>query len=205
MPLPVISDTIRCTVYGTSEGGANWSNTFHVVKDVGHTYAAAIADLHVEVAKLYSAAGYGGTKFGWSHFATNGSSANTAVYTPLDGSTPSTTLNLGIAGQSANEPLPPQDALVITFVSDLRGRSYRGRNYWGGIARDFIDSSGKFAAADIAFVLSCWVAWAAAISAYATIDGHAVASYLHATETAVTSYVPRAVFGHQTHRRGPGA
>lgn len=44
------------------------------------------------------------------------------------------TSGLPVSGADTNDPLPPQNAMCITLLTDSRGRSFRGRNYipgWG--------------------------------------------------------------------------
>lgn len=40
------------------------------------------------------------------------------------------------SGGDAGDPLPPQDAMVVTIKTTTRGRSYRGRNYIVGLPED---------------------------------------------------------------------
>jgi len=55
------------------------------------------------------------------------------------------------AGTKVGDPLPPVNAAVVTWRSAVRGKSKRGRNYWGGlITTDVID--GQLDAA----VLTAW-------------------------------------------------
>lgn len=45
-----------------------------------------------------------------------------------------------ILGTDASEPIPPGTAAVITLRTALRGRSYRGRTYYGGLGESRMDT-----------------------------------------------------------------
>jgi hypothetical protein len=205
MPLPIIANVIRCTVYGTVEGGVGWSNTFHFKKGAGDTFAQAMGDASVPVTNLYTAAGFGGTNFGWPHYATDASFANQIVMTPLDGVTASQTFVLGTAGVSAQNPLPAQNAVAVTSRTIKRGRSFRGRVFWPANSREVIDGSGKFGAANVVFVESAWNAFIAALAATPHPSTFVVASYHLLSSETVIGFTCRATYAHQTARRGRGA
>lgn len=205
MPLPVIANTIRASVYGTCEGGVGMSNTFHIVKDNAASYANAMADCAATIAQMYSAAGFGGTNFGWAHYANSGSKINQIVQTPLDGTTPSRSDSVAISGTGATDALPAQTALLITLRTAIRGRSFRGRVFWGGLDRGTMGPDGRFPAADVAFVEAAWTAFNTALVAQTRSCALTVASYHLVLETAVSGFTCRTVYGHQTRRRGRGA
>lgn len=205
MPLPVIANTIRCSVYGTIEGGVGWSNTFHLVKDNAATYTGAMSDAVPVITNMYTPAGFGGTNFGFLHYATDGTTATQIVQTPLDGTTPSRVDTIALSGSSSQAPQPAQNALLVTLRTAIRGRSFRGRIFAPCNSREQLDSNGKFGAADIAFVESMMTAANNAFIANTRPTAFTVASYKLNLETAVTGFTCRAVYGHQTHRRGRGA
>lgn len=43
-------------------------------------------------------------------------------------------------GTIAVDPLPPQDAICISFLTNSRGRSFRGRTYLPGISKNSVDN-----------------------------------------------------------------
>lgn len=47
------------------------------------------------------------------------------------------------SGGSATDPLPPQDSMVVTFKTNVRGRSFRGRNYLVGFVES-MQSGGEW-------------------------------------------------------------
>jgi hypothetical protein len=207
MSLPVIADVIRCSVFGTVEGGVAWSNTFHVKKDNANTFTDTIADLQVQVALLYSIAGFGGTDFGWGHYATDGSVVTSMIYTPLDGATSSKTFAVSIAGTSSQEPLPPQNAIAITINTGLRGRSKRGRVFWACTSREVMTGA-KLGAANVTMIESAWEAFQDATDAMAHPAHLGVASYKLGSFQVATAEAPvtcRSVYAHQSKRRGRGA
>jgi hypothetical protein len=44
-----------------------------------------------------------------------------------------TTTSMGTSGAAVGDPSPNQVSMVITINTGLRGRSFRGRNYWSGL------------------------------------------------------------------------
>lgn len=52
-------------------------------------------------------------------------------------------------GNDVSDPLPPSDAMVFTLRTTLKGRSFRGRVYWGGMAESS-QSGGLFTSAWVA-------------------------------------------------------
>lgn len=205
MPLPVIANVIRVSVYGTIEGGVGWSNTFHIKKAAGDTFAAAMADNVVNITKMYDPAGFGGTNFGFLHYATDGTFATQIVQTPLDGTTPSRTDSIALAGSSSQTPQPAQNAMLVTLLTAFRGRSFRGRIFVPANSREQLDGSGHLGAANVAFVESMMNAMNAALDLQTHPCVLVVASYKLVVAHDVTSFKCRQVFGHQSHRRGRGA
>jgi len=205
MPLPVIGDVIRCSVYGTVEGGVGWSNTFHLVKDIGDTYADAMADNVTNITKMYDPTGFGGTNFGFLHYSTDGTLAAQIVQTPLDGTTPSRTDSIALNGSSSQNPQPAQNAMLVTLLTAKRGRSFRGRLFVPANSREQLDGAGKLSAANVAFVQSMMTAANTAFQAQTHPTAFTVASYKLVQANDVTGYICRTVFGHQTKRRGRGA
>jgi len=207
MTLPVIANVIRVSVFGTVEGGVGWSNTFHLIKDASTTYAAAIGAAQTEVTTLYSSTGYGGGKEGWGEYATDGSHTAQVIYTPLDGTTASTTFAMVQSGQSSQEPTSPQNAISCTINTGLRGRSNRGRVFWACTSREIL-SGGKVAAANVASINACWKQFNDNLIASGAPSSLAVASYLHSSVHAADPTRPvsaHATLAHQTKRRGAGA
>lgn len=205
MPLPVITDVCRITLSGLVEGGVGWSNTIHVARTSTGSWSTSIPLIDAEISKLYSQAGYGAGKYGWAQYNTDGTTFKQATYTPLDGATASTTINHSGTGVSTQAALPAQNAMVITLKTGTRGRSYRGRVFWTCNSREVMNGDGTIAQADLDGTVLAWQAFNTALGALATPCGLVVASYKNATSNAVTGYQPRAVMGHQTHRRGRGA
>lgn len=94
---------------------------------------------------------------------------------------PSSTVSVAQAGTSGSASMPNGMAVCVTERTALRGRSYRGRLYWGPLTSDMAASSDKnqitsTAAANIGAYL---LGFASAMSAMATPGNHAVVSHFH--------------------------
>jgi len=137
MPLPVIADTMRVAVRGHAGNGHMWANILHFRKTGALTYAGAIAILDPLLYAQYHDNNGGGSA--WRALAHTGASVQDFVYTPLDGSSASTIISHAFAGISGGDALPASMAIVVTLRTALRGRSYRGRNYVGGISDSSVE------------------------------------------------------------------
>lgn len=145
--------------------------------------------------------------FGWGHFAADSSTVGQLIATPLDGATASTTLGVTLVGGSAQEPLPPQNAISITLNTGLRGRSRRGRIFWAATSRE-VSSHGVLTATNGGYIESTFEAFGDALGGYAKPILMGVASYLHGDFVPCLEPTPvtaRLVYAHQTKRRGKGA
>lgn len=58
---------------------------------------------------------------------------------------------LPAAGAGATEIMPNNVTVATTFITDLRGRSYRGRNYFVGLTTDSVNGNAISAATALAF------------------------------------------------------
>lgn len=203
--LPVIDSIVRVSVFGTIESGAGWSNTFHYLAPDGFTFDDTMENAAGVIEQWYSPAGFGGGNYGVLHYSTDGTTATQIVQTPLDGISSSRVDSIALAGSSNQAPLPGQNAIVTTLLTGARGRSNRGRQYWPSNNREVIDGTGHLAAADVALIEDAWPTFDLALQAMPTPCYLYVASYTHATARAVTGFVVRNTYGHQTKRRGRGA
>jgi hypothetical protein len=129
MPLPVIADTMRVAVQGTTTGGHHWANILHFRKTGAITFPAAIAILDPLLLSHYTVVSGAGQT--WRALAPTTSALTEFRYTPLDGTSATTVNTHAVAGLSASDPLPASVAIVITLRTGTRGRSYRGRVYQG--------------------------------------------------------------------------
>src|SRR6266566_5544028 len=134
MPLPVIADTLQVAVQGTTGIGTRWANVIGFRKTPILTFTAAIAIIDPLLLKLYAGPTFGGGGLGWNNNAANTCAVQQFVYTPLDGASAQTVIPHAVAGTSAAEEGVPGGAIVFTLRTALRGRSKRGRVYWGGFS-----------------------------------------------------------------------
>jgi hypothetical protein len=140
MPLPVITDTIRCSVEGLLANGESWANILHARKSGVLTFAGAITVLEAHLPQFWTNHVAGSPA--WGYYAGTGASVQRVRYTPLDGSTPTTVVSHIQAGANATDPLPAQDALALTLYTATRGRRYRGRFFMGGFTEGENDATG---------------------------------------------------------------
>jgi len=140
MPLPVITDTIRCSVEGLLPNGEKWANILHARKSGVLTYVGAIAILEAHLPQFWTNHVAGSPA--WGYYASTSASVQRVRYTPLDGSTPTTVAAHVQAGAAATDPLPGQVALALTLYTAVRGRRYRGRFFMGGFVEGENDATG---------------------------------------------------------------
>lgn len=141
MPLPVIADTLRATIRGTTPDSDQWVNVLHFRKTGALTYPAAIAILDpLLLAHYQTNAGAGQA---WRTNAPTTAAIVDFAYTPLDGSTATTIIPHALAGVNAGAVLPGSVAYAITLRTGQRGRSFRGRCYWGPFTTNFVAATGR--------------------------------------------------------------
>ena len=134
MPLPVITDTIRVSIRGTTAVGTTFINVLHFRKTIAITFAATIAILDPILLRLYAGTSFGGGGTPWNNNTATTWTITDFTYTPLDGSSASTVITHLVPGTSAAEALPAGVALAFTLRTSLRGRRFRGRSFWGGFS-----------------------------------------------------------------------
>ena len=107
-------------------------------------------------------------------------SASRIKATALDSdSAPSVELPAGapLAGTLAGDSVPNNAALAVSFYTDQRGRSYRGRNYVPGLSAGNLASTSTFATAVLAGLLAAYVELPTALGSVGA--EHAVLSRQH--------------------------
>jgi len=198
MPLPVITDTLRVEVQGLTAIGSSWENVLHFRKSGALTFAGAIAVLEPNLQKLYgpSAAFAGGQR--WEDPAATTWTVQRYRYTPLDGSSAATVTQHVATGQSATDALPSGVAVTFTLRTALRGRSFRGRVYWGGYSESSNPAGAEPTAATIAAQVTNWLGLITALTG--TGVSLVVASYLHSTAEDVVSVDSQARWNSQRRR-----
>src|SRR5215212_279211 len=106
MPLPVIAATVRAAVLGAMGGGSgSWVNVHHFRKTSGVIDFTALNALNTEIQKLYAGPAYAG---GLALLASCNASTIliSGTYTPLDGSSVSSTISMAGGGSGVVESLP---------------------------------------------------------------------------------------------------
>jgi hypothetical protein len=183
MPLPVIADVIRVSVEGHCANQHQWANVIHYRKSGAITFAAAIAILDPILLNLYTV--NSGAGQAWRGMAPPAAGLERMEYTPLDGTTATTVIQHVSAGGSAFQELPASVCLVTTLRTARRGRSYRGRVYWGPSTEDYNVAPGV---PQSTLVVANTVQWTAHITALGGSGvSLVVASYLHSTAENVTT------------------
>lgn len=125
--------------------------------------------------------------------------------TPLDGvgmtESFATTGTLGWVGNAVSGDVAPQVAVICKFLTNKRGRSYRGRMFMPWAAENVI-SNGKLVPASLTAgqtAISSW--WGALTTAGAILQ---VASYTHGTSEPVTAVQVESLLGTQRKRQFRG-
>lgn len=87
------------------------------------------------------------------------------------------TVSPAVAGQATGEPMPGNAAGVVTFRTENRGRSSRGRNYIAGLSPNTVENVNDVTAAFAAGMIAAYEA----LSGVEVANGceHVVASFYH--------------------------
>ena len=199
MPLPNIPLVVRTAVIGQTPSGQRFTNVLHFKAVSGPIDSTLINALHTVVSRIYSGTA---TTSGATNMLNNSSSGMTLTqvqYTPLDGSSTTTTLPLVAAGAAGGNNLPSECSAVITFRTDQRGRSYRGRAYLPVMTVTAVNSVGELSSGPLAALP---LQWSGAIPLLAGASWeHHVASYLHGTSRVIISYTMDAKMDVQRRRK----
>lgn len=148
--MPITNKVARVVAMGGLEPSEQWVNVFHLSRDAGWDLASA----GVAAAKL-------GTFYGAEIQDECTTKWNVGMFsvTPLGSGTgglrPSAAgweFGVDIVGTNAAEPLPYEDALVISWGTAAAGRSGRGRTYLAGFASSSLDNDGRLLAVNQAAI-----------------------------------------------------
>jgi hypothetical protein len=200
MPLPIIQDCYRVAVRGTNNIGAPCINVLHFLKLASSSEAVFLAALDIQLRNIYTATGVSGVgTSGWATFGGGASSVTDYTVTKLDGVSASLVILLIIPGLATGDPLPPDTALVTTFRTGFRGRSFRGRTYWWGGTEANNDGTGRLLSANAVEFNANWNAVVLTPSAAEAVL--CVASYTLASAAVVTSFTVQKVFDRQRRRK----
>ena len=195
--LPVITDVIACHVKGTMANGRQWVNGYHVLKPVGMSVATAIATIDPLLVALYQTNHTGGGAAILNHMPTT--SAMAAIYyLPLDGSSATTIVSHAINGAANADALSAATTLTVTSQTGLRGRDKRGRVFLPPFTEPENDATGKPLATIVAGLQVNFNGFLADMTTATMFP--VVASYKHASQSLVTTYVVRSVWASRRKR-----
>jgi hypothetical protein len=127
MPLPLIANTVRAAVVGTTAGGGPWVNVWHFEYTTPPN-TTNIDALHALFTRFYSGTAFsGGTP--WLTACATSTTVSRVDYTVLDGAALGYTKTFAAAGGAGASTLPAEISPVLTLRTNTRGRRYRGRLY----------------------------------------------------------------------------
>lgn len=187
MPLPIITNIYRVALNWTGPGGQHAVNVMHFSR-AGSNAAAVASAIDASV-----------TSAMWTDVQ-NGWSVTSLEVTPLDGSSATYTLAVTGAkwtGTTAGD-FTPGAAALVSLRTNLRGRSHRGRIYRPGIA-EASQTNGQLTTGSVATTQTAWNTFLTTVTTAGATP--VVASYLHQTADAVTSYLCELVLGTQRRRQ----
>ncbi len=200
MPLPIIQDCFRVAVRGSNNIGAPCINVLHFLKLASSSQATFLAALDIQLRNIYLAGGVAGVgTSGWGTFGGGLSRVDDYTVTKLDGVSASLVVPMAIVGSATGDALPPDTALVTTFRSGFRGRSFRGRTYWWGGTEANNDGGGRLLAANLVEFTANWGQVILTPSAAEAVL--CIASYTMASAAVVTSFTVNNVFDRQRRRK----
>lgn len=175
MPLPTIANTHRVAIRGTAPSGAPWVNVMHF-RWVGAGAAGPTQYdlLHAQLEKLYGGPAYAGG-VALLAYAKATCTMDGVTYTALDGISASYSKTSALAGTDPTDALSSQLSVVVSFLTALRGRRYRGRVYLPPYNEIAQDATGRLGTTAPPLIQAQFVGFLAALLA-ASWD-HVVATY----------------------------
>jgi hypothetical protein len=194
MPLPVITNTFRCTVNGHI-GNDTSDNVIHLINTTGAGAAASCAsDLGSAWITLIQSFDVFSSEYGFDSISV----------LPLDGSSATTDFvptGWPGVGSTSDASTPSLVARIITLRTAVGGRSNRGRMYLAGEHVQDVDAeSTLWTPTSTANMTTAAEAFRVALSPGSAASQLAVASYKLASSRPVTSCVARQYFGTQRRR-----
>lgn len=186
--LPVIPDVSRITVNWNRNSGVMPRNVLHLRDISGGVTALSTA---------WNAAKTAAGAHWWDPLPTAFNFASLDVL-PLDGTSPTTSIAVTVAGGQSDPDFSPATAVVLSLKSSIRGPRGRGRVYLGPCSESFISDGilGTTAAANIA---AAWNNFANTLQAHDWELG--IASYVHSDFHPVVSIRCDTVLGTQKRRQ----
>jgi hypothetical protein len=167
MPLPVIPGCVRVVVAGLIAGGTRWANTWAIRTDSEiDPDAAGVQAIHEIFRQFYIGPnlGAGGNVM---DFVAPATTLEGFAYTPLDGTSGALFFAEPTIGAGTGEPLPAQNAEVLTIRTATRGRRNRGRVFLPAVTENSSGAAGHISPTLVAF----WLAQVAAVQAALVTGG----------------------------------
>jgi hypothetical protein len=188
MPLPVIANTYRVALdYTDSATGQSATNVIHVRQASTDAIAiAGVVDAAAAINVMYQAP------------AT--ASLEQIKCTPLDGSGSTHTripTNAHWVGGSSGDFIPGA-SVVVSYGTDLRGRSHRGRIYLPFVCES-LQGDGSISSGTATIIREAWEATSGAIIAAGAAQ--VIASYKLASAADITSWLVLTGLGTQRRRQ----
>lgn len=201
MPLPTIPGVVRCSVRGLMPSGKQWANVLHAQYAAGASTPGTteITALDALLIRLWTGSAFGAG----ANWLSNCNAAVTtidATYYVLFGGAPPLIFTHAAVGALATGTLPSEVACVVTHRTGTRGRSYRGRTFLPAPVTSHVAAGGVLQAADITSTLAQFAGCQSALAAIQWQIG--VASYLHSTFAAASSFTMDNRFDVIRHRKG---
>lgn len=139
MPADDNSAVVQVSVNGTTPGGEKWVNVFHVLNPNGPAAAITLADATAITAPIFAL--YDDIKaLLASTFAVSFATVKNMT-ADRSGEQFEVAPGAAIVGTAVGDPLPSQNAVVISWRTALATRRTRGRTYLAGFAESSMDAT----------------------------------------------------------------
>lgn len=143
---------------GPATGTGPYANVFHIFTNTATT---ARANAHIGALTTF----YNGVKSGCYSTGTSINIGRQVVAVDVDPPVYVPSTSQTVNGTFPTSYMPPQCCLVVSWRTMTATRSGRGRTYIGPLTQSMLDITGRFLAANVAFVQSAATALIAAIKA----------------------------------------
>jgi hypothetical protein len=185
-PMPVIPGVVRASIRGSLPSGRSWANVVHCryAGGASNPGPTEITALHAKLARLWNGPAYA-SGLAWIGMTKNNVTTIDVTYYPLDGMGTSLVLAAAATGALAANLEPPEVAHVLTLRTNTRGRSYRGRIFFGALTTSQLDGNGNLSATPISQLIAQFNGLQADLTSIQWKI--VVASYLRSVATDVTN------------------
>jgi len=201
VPLPEIPGVVRCSARGLMPSGRQWANVLHAQYAGGASTPGVteITNLDAVLVRLWLGAAYAGG-LAWLVNCNTAVTLIDITYYVLFGGAPPLLIAHAGTGSIATQALPAECAAVVTHRTGTRGRSYRGRTFLPAPTTASLAATGVIAPAVVTATVAQFTGAQTALAAIQWQIG--VASYLHSTFAAASSFTMDNRFDVIRHRKG---